>query len=62
MIAINKKYSGCAVTDFWKFCAVGSSRKFKRLSVASQTDLPGKGGGLVGPVYQELVVKRLKWP
>jgi hypothetical protein len=43
-LIINRKYSGCAVTDFWKFCAVGSSGKFERSSVASQTGLPGKGG------------------
>jgi hypothetical protein len=29
-------------------------------SVASQTGQPGKGGGLVGPVYLERVVKRLR--
>jgi hypothetical protein len=40
------------------FCAMGNSEKFKRSSVASQTGLPGKGGGLVSPVYRELVMKR----
>jgi hypothetical protein len=44
------------VTDFWNFCAMGSSGKFKRSSVASQTGQPGKGGGLVGSVYRERVV------
>jgi hypothetical protein len=57
-LIINRKYSGCTVTNFWNFCAVGSSRKFKRSSVASQTGLPGKGGGLVRPVYWERMVKR----
>jgi hypothetical protein len=58
-LIINRKYSGCGVTDFWNFCAMGSSGKFKRSSVASQTGQPGKGSGLVGPVYRERVVKRL---
>jgi hypothetical protein len=47
---------------------MGSSGKFKRSSVASPTGQPGKGGGLVVPVYRERVVKRLRhhtnrgWP
>jgi hypothetical protein len=54
-LIINRKYmySVCAVTDFLNFCAMGSSGKFKRSSVASQTGQPGKGGGLGGPVYRE---------
>jgi hypothetical protein len=44
-LIINRKYSG--------------SGKFKRSSVASQTGQPEKGGGVVGPVYRERVVKRL---
>jgi hypothetical protein len=58
-LIINRKYSGCAVADFWNFCAMGSSGKFKGSSVASQTGQPGRGGGLVGPVYRERVVNRL---
>jgi hypothetical protein len=57
-LIINRKYSGCAVTDFWNFFAMGSSGKFKRSSVGSLTGQPGKGGGLVGPVYRERVVKK----
>jgi hypothetical protein len=57
-LIINRKYSGCAVTDFWNFCAMGSSGKLKRSSVDSQTGQPGIGGGLGGPVYREWVVKR----
>jgi hypothetical protein len=60
-LIINRKYSGCAVTDFLNFCAMRSSGKFKRSSVASRTGQPGKGGGLVGPVYQERAVKRLRF-
>jgi hypothetical protein len=39
---------------------MGSSRKFKRWSVASQTGLPGKGGDLGGPVHRERVVRWLR--
>jgi hypothetical protein len=38
---------------------MGSSGKFKRSSVDSQTGQPGMGGGLGGPVYRERVVKKL---
>jgi hypothetical protein len=38
-LIIHRKYSRCAVTDFWNFCAMGSG-KFKRSSVASQTGQP----------------------
>jgi hypothetical protein len=31
--------------DFWNFYAMGSSGKFKRSSVDSQTGQPGMGGG-----------------
>jgi hypothetical protein len=46
-----RKYFECAVTDF---CTLGSSKKFKRLSVASQTVLPGSGGERGRPVHQEM--------
>jgi hypothetical protein len=34
-LIISRKYSGCAVTNFWNFCTMGSSGKLKRSSVAS---------------------------
>jgi hypothetical protein len=40
---------------------MGSSEKFKRSSVASKTGLPGKGGGLGGPVDRDRVVKRVNY-
>jgi hypothetical protein len=50
-LIISRKYSGCAVTDFWNFCTLGSSGKFKISSIASgngwwnsRTGAPGTGG------------------